>query len=63
LEGEAISINVFNEAGQEDTVVAAAQYKRTNHGLWVNYLAVTPKLVSNSVYGTHGDFLEENTSF
>jgi hypothetical protein len=63
LEGDAISFNVFNEAGQEDTIVAAAQFKCTNHGLWINYLSVTSKPVTNSVYGIHREFLPENTSF
>jgi hypothetical protein len=36
LVGNTMIFNVFKEAGNEDIIIAAAQFKRTVHGTWIN---------------------------
>jgi hypothetical protein len=63
LEGDTLSYNVFNKAGREDTAIAAAQFKQSLHGVWINCFAVTAKPASKAIYGANGGFLPDETSF
>jgi hypothetical protein len=63
LEGDTLSVTVLNETGKSDTLITASQFKRTEHGVWLNYIAVSDKQAKQNVYGAKGGFLTENTFF
>ena len=61
--GESLSITCLSENGKADNVVAAIQFKRTEHGAWVNYFCTSNKTVTSGAFGSKPGFLPFGTPF
>ena len=61
--GESLSITCLSENGKADVVVSAIQFKRTEHGAWVNYFCTSRKTVDVGPFGSKPGFLPIETPF
>jgi hypothetical protein len=63
LQGDSLSVTVFNESGTDDTLIAAVQFKRTTFGAWINYICTTAKAADQSAFGKKVPFISNGLPF
>jgi hypothetical protein len=64
LTGNSFTINTFQQNGQDDVVLAGIQFKRTEHGAWINCVATTNIRGTAAIFGgTPRLYKDDDTPF